>query len=165
MKKRSKIILSLLLLVCLSSSVLVQANAGWSWNAMKGPGGTSGEWVNSVVDKTLTTSTGDANGSEIRTYFENYKTLPSGFKSSSERLIKIKAFEDDPTGDDHFKTYTADFNGRTINKFIKIEKHITGSVEGNRYIELYLSQNLYPVKGDAVTAYTTLYSFYFATDS
>lgn len=165
MKKRSKIILSLLLLVCLSSSVLVQANAGWSWNAMKGPGGTVNEWVNSVVDKTLTTSTSEAKGSEIRTYFKNYQTLPSAYKANNERVLTIKAMEDDPAGDDHFKSYKGEFNGRAVCNFEVTGKHITGSVEGNRYIELYLKQNLEKVKGDGATTYTTLYSFYFATDS
>lgn len=130
--------------------------------ATAAPSGSTGEWVSSAVDKSVTASTSDANGANIYFYYKpkTLKSLSSLFKANSGRTLEIWAMEDDPTGDDHFKTYSGTFSGRTLTKIQLKKTNISGSIEPNANVELYVKQRVGKINGDKTSKYSSLYSFY-----
>ena len=166
MKLTKKMIVFILTLMIATSIGSLNAYA-WaeSTYATKAPNGVTGEWAKSETDNTVTTPTSDAKGSDIKCYYKpaTLKSLPSSFKASNDRALEIWAMEDDPTGDDHFKTYSGKFSGRSLTKITLTKTNISGSVEPNASVELYIKQNVHAINGDGSKNYTSLFSFYWST--
>lgn len=166
MKKKSKYIAAAALSLAMAGSCVIGAYA-WSTStwATAAPSGYAGEWADSSVDKTVTTSSSPAKGSNVYTYFKNYKKLPNGFVSNNGRTLEVWAMEDDPgSGDEHFKTYAGKFSGVTVTDFVLVRTDISGMIEPTYDLELYTRQRVGKISGDTVTKHGSLYSFYFSAD-
>lgn len=129
------------------------------------PGGKTGEWANSTVDTSITTPTSDALGSSIGLYAntDSFKSLSTSFVGNNGRTYEIYAMEDDPTGDEHYKTYRGIFSGRVLNTIELVKTNISGSVEPNANVELYTKHRVGKITGDKSSTYTSLFSYYYQT--
>ncbi len=163
MKVSKKFVVAILTLIIMSMCSISTYAFFISTYATAAPGGKTGEWASSSVDKSITTPTSNASGSSIGLYAktDSFKSLSSSFVGNSGRSYEIYAMEDDPAGDDHYKTYKGIFNGRALNTIELVKTNISGSVEPNANVELYTKHRVGKITGDKTSTYTTLFSYYY----
>lgn len=163
MKASKKILAAVLALVVIAMYPISSYAYSISTYATAAPGGTTGEWANSNVDTSITTLTSDALGSSIELYAKTatFKSLSTSFVANNGRSYEIYAMEDDPTGDDHYKTYRGIFNGRAFDTIELVKTNIPGSVEPTASVELYTKHRVGKITGDKSSKYTSLFSYYY----
>lgn len=165
MKATKKFVAALLALVVMAMCSISSYAYFISTYATAAPGGTTGEWASSSVDTSITTPTADALGSSIGLYAKTstFKSLSTSFVANDGRSYEIYAMEDDPTGDDHYKTYRGIFSGRTFDTIELVKTNISGSVEPTASVELYTKHRVGKITGDKSSTYTSLFSYYYMT--
>lgn len=166
--KKAKIILSMILIIIFVFMSNITSFAYAEQYAHPAPDGIAGQWIEDDLKVDMSVSSSPAYPDMV---FFRYKpstlrSLPTTFASNDNREIYIYLMEDDiGNNDDYVKYYTGSFYGRTINKIEYKYACTSASIEATYGVELYIKQNVSTATGDASTAYTSLFSFYYETDA
>lgn len=149
MKKISKKIFGIVMAISLVTVCCITASATGS-GYIKAPASTVDKFTNSNAYACYSESK-TAPLSTTYTYFDEYKSLSTDFKSNNNRIVEIQLWEDDFVGNDHLKTYKGKFEGRTLyeinlTKTNWTDKYIEG--EGDNAAELFIKYKVDSVDGD-----------------
>lgn len=164
--KRIKIFTALFLAIVLTCLPYATAFAyTFEQYAYEAPGGTVDTWVSSEA-RDMVASTSTVKGTDVGFYYKpsTLKTLPEGFYASEQRSFELILMEEDVFTDDEVKEYTGTFEGRKLASIDFVRVLTEESIEATYGVELYIKQRVGKISGDSVTAYTTLFSYYFGAD-